>query len=181
MNGSRIFIGTVCFLLLATFFTDIWYQRKISNADRIAHEVKLLASIFEKIDASCTILGFDQEINSINFLNVKSFTGSEVGPVNLEYPQHWAGPYLKDNPTMQSIEYQVVKNKYGYFVTPGNGVKLPNGKIIGKDIQLNESTDINALMHDKDALFYKGKPLAAVIKLNNNTLNTNTIVAVEEL
>jgi hypothetical protein len=111
------------------------------------------------------IIDFDNQKNSINFLNVAKFTGSEVGPMNLAHPEKWEGPYLQDNPTMQHIAYQVVSTKKGYFITPGEGVKLPNNKIVGKDIVLDKKANIEAMMIDADALMYKDRSLAAALEL----------------
>ena len=66
---------------------------------------------------------------------VKSFEGSEVGSLNLAYPKKWQGPYLGDNPTFQGKAYQIIRTKNGYFVTPGDGIMLPNGLVIGRDFK----------------------------------------------
>jgi len=100
---------------------------------------------------------------------VSKFTGSEVGPMNLVHPEKWEGPYLKDNPTIYHIAYQVVSTKKGYFVTPGDGVKLPNKKIIGTDIILDQKADIDTMMFDQETLSYKNKPLAARLDLGAPT------------
>lgn len=171
MNITRLIIGGILAVLTLIFVGNLWYTHKKSNADLIAQEVDHLASIFQKIDQSCTITGTDHPIIPINFLNVGSFSGSEVGSMNLKYPNNWRGPYVKENPTIQSIEYQLVRTKDGYFVTPGNGVKLPNGKIVGKDIVLHEDTDIESLMHDDNALSYKGKVFAAHVALQGISAN----------
>ena len=68
---------------------------------------------------------------------------------------------MDHNPSMQSKEYLVIRTKKGYFVTPGEGVKLPNGKVVGVDIKLDEHADIEAMMKDEKLLGYKGKALAA--------------------
>ena len=66
---------------------------------------------------------------------------------------------------MQHIPYQVVSTKKGYFVTPGDGVKLPNKKVIGKDIVLDQKADIEAMMLNADQLLYKIDRLAARLEL----------------
>ncbi len=85
--------------------------------------------------------------------------------MNLIYPNKWEGPYLEDNPTIQAIEYQVVRTKKGYFITPGDNVRLPNGKIVGKDIKLDEGVDITAMMNDENMLMFKGESLAMTLTL----------------
>lgn len=111
----------------------------------IAADVQQLATIFKSIDEQCTILGFDRQQNYINFLNVGSFEGSQIGPMNLKYPRNWQGPYLADNPTIQTKEYMVVQTKTGYYIAPGNGVKLPNGKVVGTDIIFGKDADMDGL------------------------------------
>jgi hypothetical protein len=150
-------ISALIGITLVNYFTS----SDLLTSRVIAHDVKQLEKIFTRIHNTCRILGFDHQKNIINFLNVKSFTGSEVGSMNLAYPDKWRGPYMDDNPTVQRQEYMIVQTDSGYFITPGEGVELPNGKVIGTDIKFDLDTDIMALMHDKEGLYYKGLPLAA--------------------
>jgi hypothetical protein len=132
----------------------------------MVQDVARLADIFQRIDAECGIIGFDYQKNPVNFLTIKhdGFVGSEVGSMNLRHPDRWQGPYLQDNSTIHSKEYQIVRTKKGYFITPGDGVRLPNNKVVGKDIILDEHADIPALVLQKDGLNFEGKPLAAPLK-----------------
>jgi len=146
---------------------------KSDTGSYIAQDVAQLATIFAKIDATAGILGFDHQKNEINFLNIKKdgFVGSEVGSMNLIDPKKWDGPYFTEVPKIQEEDYIVVRTKKGYFITPGDGVKLPNGKIIGKDIILDENADIELMMHDDQALSYRGQPLAAQITISGDKKN----------
>jgi len=85
--------------------------------------------------------------------------------MNLAQQEEREGPDLKENPTMQHIAYQVVSTKKGYFITPGDGVKLPNKKIVGRDIILDQKADIEAMMLNPDELMYQDRPLAARLEL----------------
>lgn len=145
-------VGIVCFNFFKT-------SEKITESVIVA-DLGKLAQIFAKIHAGCQIIGFDHQKTLINFLNVKGFSGSEVGSMNLAHPEKWEGPYLDENPTVQDQEYQVVKTNQGYFITPGEGVMLPNNKVIGKDIILDEHANITALMQDENSLAHQGQPLA---------------------
>ena len=160
-----VLIGIIIFLSMTLY--DTWYRAKDDAGLMMAAEVVNLRNIFHRIHQTCTIIDFDAQKNPINFLNVASFTGSEVGPMNLVYPEKWEGPYLKDNPTMYNIAYQVVSTKKGYYVTPGDGVKLPNKKVIGKDIILDQKARIDDMMQDSNQLMYKDKPLAARLDLGS--------------
>lgn len=166
---GRLIIGVstgaviVGFLIIS--FVNFFYRSDIVTGTVITQEVKRLATIFQTIHTQCKILGFDNQQNNINFLNVKTFTGSEVGPMNLARPEKWEGPYVCDNPTIQSKEFMVVQTNDGYFITPGNGVRLPNGKVIGKDILLTKDADIEALMKDKNVLYFKGRSLAQKLSI----------------
>jgi len=171
-NGfvSERYIPILSGFVLATLFIfsaiGLYFKSKRNTGYIIADDVAQLTTILENINKTCKIIDFDYQQNWINFLNVGSFEGSEVGTMNLAYPQKWEGPYLKDNPTMQEKEYMVVNTNKGYFVTPGNGVKLPKGDIIGKDIKLDESADIMQLIMD-GTLKYRGKALAAPLDLSS--------------
>lgn len=147
------------FIIVAIFNTFVStknYEGEIMHKD-VARIVEALL----QIERDCKIISLEAQKNSINFLNVKSFAGSQVGPINLKHPDRWQGPYLDVNPSMQSIEYVLIRTQKGYFVVPGEGVKLPNGKIIGKDIKIDENADIAAMIKDEKLLLYKGQALAA--------------------
>jgi S-adenosylmethionine hydrolase len=73
---------------------------------------------------------------------------------------------VRDNPEMQGKEYIVVRTKKGYFITPGNGVKLPNGVIIGQNLILDENADIQEMMNNRNKLYFHGRALAAKIAIH---------------
>lgn len=162
-------IAVICGIILfvGVTFIDTIYRTKDDAGMMIATEVVRLRDIFHRIHKTCVIIDFDSQKNTINFLNVVKFVGSEVGPMNLVYPDKWEGPYLKDNPTLYQIEYQVVSTKKGYYVTPGDGVELPNKKIVGKDIILDQKANIDAMMTNPEELMYKDRPLAARLELGS--------------
>ncbi len=170
MKYGRLLIGlgtgAVIIGLLAISFINFFYRSDIVTGTVIAEETKRLAGIFNTIHKQCKILSFDNQQNIINFLNVESFTGSEVGPMNLAYPEKWQGPYVGENPTIQSKEFMVVRIEQDYFVTPGNGVRLPNGKVIGKDIMLDKDADMHAMTTDHGSLYFQGRSLAQKIMLS---------------
>ncbi len=161
---SIIVIAGIIFFIGITF-VDTWYRAKDDAGLMMAAEVIQLRDIFHRIHKTCQIIDFDNQKNSIDFLNVEKFAGSEVGPMNLVHPEKWEGPYLKENPTMYHIAYQVVSTKKGYYITPGDGVKLPNKKVVGTDIILDQKANIDALMANPEGLMYKDRPLAARLEL----------------
>lgn len=163
--SGLVFVG-----LFLLSFVGFYIKSKKDTGLIIADDVAQLKIILEKIHATCKIIDFDYQKNWINFLNVASFEGSEVGNMNLAYPEKWEGPYLKDNPTIQEKEYMVVKTDKGYFITPGEGVRLPNGKKIGSDILLDINTDIQQLIQG-GVLAYKQKPLATTLILTQPVYN----------
>lgn len=159
---SSLILGTI---LGITVYMTLFHVKKTRGA-LMVQEVAQLADIFKKIHQTAVIQSFDAPRSAINFLNVKSFAGSEVGPLNLLHPDKWQGPYLPDNLTMQTKEYELVRAKDGkYYIVPGEGVTLPNGKIVGKDISFDENTDFVALMQKDGDLNFEGRPMAAVIDL----------------
>lgn len=173
-TGPNVIIPILTILLfiflVGVSLFRMFYQVQVYSDMIIAREVVELVEIFKRIDKKCKIIDFDYQKNRINFLNVEKFEGSEVGPVNLTYPQKWEGPYLKDNPTIQEKEYQVVRTKRGYFITPGDGVVLSSGKVVGKDIVLDENADIPPMMLEGKALNFKGKALAAPLSVGKGNL-----------
>lgn len=159
-----IISGAVFFGLFALSGVGLYVKSKRSVGFIIADDVARLKTILETINRTCKIISFDQQQNVINFLNVGAFSGSEVGPMNLAYPQKWEGPYLTDNPTMQEKEYMVVQTNKGYFITPGNGVRLPDGKVIGIDIIFDKKANIDQMVQS-GVLAFKGKALSVVLSI----------------
>lgn len=165
--GLLVFLSTLAVI-------NWWYRGRIETGAIMVEEVEKLGHIFKKIHDSCTILSFDNQKNEINFLNVKKggFAGSQVGPMNLAYPEKWEGPYVVENLKMFDRVYQIVRTKKGYFITPGDGVKLPNGKVVGTDIILDVDADVIHMMHDDSLLSFKGRPLAAPVMMKQRNIGT---------
>ncbi len=171
MNKHTIFpiLTVVLFVILVGLAVfRFFYQVRVGSEQIISQEVSELVKIFERIDKTCKIIDFDYQKDPINFLNVEKFAGSEVGSMYLAYPQKWEGPYLKDNPTIQEKEYMIVHTRRGHFITPGDGVRLGNGKLIGKDIVLDYNANIPVLMQDENALMFQGKSLAAPLPVGTS-------------
>ena len=185
-NSKSPFFTLILLLVLAgiTAYT-MFYRGKSDDATLIAEDISKLSRIFERIDEQCEIIDFENQKNPINFLNVKKdgFAGSMVGPMNLAYPENWQGPYMVQHPTYGGIDYQIVRTDAGYFIAPGDGVTLPNGKVIGKDIMLDEKADIEKLMKDDQGLMYKGKAFAAPLMLvpQEHNINFEEEMTAEEL
>lgn len=162
-----IALGTATFLLFLIGVTIFYFMNytKQASADQIISDIELLGNTFKKIDETAVILEFNSPKSTINFLNVKKdgFVGSEVGPMNLVHPHKWNGPYLRDNPMIDNKEYQVIKTQSGYYVVPGDGVKLPNGKIMGTDLVIDKSTNMQQLIAEGGDLNYKNRPLGTFI------------------
>lgn len=161
--------GLVLLLLLGLAVIRLMHSTKVISDELIADQVVKLAAIFKQIDQDCKIVSFEHERNYIDFLTVKAFVGSEVGAMNLAYPHQWKGNYLDDNPTVQEKLYEIVKTKDGYFIVPGQGVKLSNGKVIGTDIVFTPDTAMEPLLKDPQALLYKENVLAAPVPMGGST------------
>lgn len=166
MSGRFLPILTMFFFLLLLTIAVYRLYKNVSEVPSklVAEHIEKLASIFKKIDETCGIDHFDEEKNRIDFLNVKSFVGSKVGSLTVQHPERWQGSYIDVNPTAQDKPYVVVKTSAGYYIAPGDGVKLSNGKIIGKDIVIDKNTDFEKLTRDPSGLLYENHPLAVLIK-----------------
>ncbi len=159
----------LCFVAFFTFVSvKFLSQARLANDELIAEHIVQLDDIFKRINETCTIIGFRHKKDYIDFLNVKSFAGSVVGSMNLAEPAKWQGPYVHESLTIGGKEYQIVATKKGFYIVPGDGVRLANGKILGKTLHINYRTDIEALMRDPKALLSDDKPLAAHIETYQN-------------
>lgn len=165
----------IVLLVISIFSVKYWSREEAGTI--MAEDIQRLAEIFERISVECTILSFDYPKNPINFLTIKAggFVGSEVGSMNLKHPEKWQGPYVQETPTMQGKAYQIISTAQGYFIVPGDGVKLPNGKVVGKDIVLDGNTNIYALMNDSQGLMFEGQPLASPLIASDRTFHDQAV------
>lgn len=161
-------------LLLAALFvialTRIIQQAHVATDQVIAEHIEMLTPIFQRINNTCGIVEFEHAHNYIDFLTVSTFVGPTVGALHLLDPQQWQGPYLQENLMVQGKLYEIVQAKDGYYIVPGRGVTLANGKVIGKDIIFTQATDVTALINPTMGLEYNNKPLAARIETRSKTL-----------
>jgi hypothetical protein len=159
-----LFIGFFVYMV-AYFF----YQTIEPSDGIIVEHIDKLKNIFTSINDSAKITGFDKEKNSIDFLNTGTFSGSHVGSMHLQHPEKWQGPYITEELKVQNRPYQIVSTKDGYYIIPGEGVRLHNDKVIGTDIIITRHTDMNQLMEDPYQLLGSTrKPLAAKIPALSN-------------
>ncbi len=164
MLSKRIF--TVVALALLGFFVSFFIYRQYSHAPLfmarvVGRDMQLVVETLTKIDTECSILSFDSDQNKLDFFTVKEFIGSEVGPLNLAYPKMWQGPYLHDNPQVQSKEYQAIKTKEGVFVIPGDGVMLPSEYVVDGRTLLQQGEAMAVLTGKGGPLHYEGISFAA--------------------
>ncbi|KKR96912.1 MAG: hypothetical protein UU47_C0005G0025 [candidate division TM6 bacterium GW2011_GWE2_41_16] len=173
-NNKRLIYTWITTVILAVLFiATVWFLVKsapYTQDEIILQHIKLLSETFKKVDTECGIVGFEDEGGSrkkcyIDFLNITSFSGSEAGALNVLYPDKWHGPYLKDNPTIQERFYYIMKIRGSFYIIPGDGIKLSNGKTIGKNLMIDENSDIESMMKDPKSLSFKNQPLAAKLEL----------------
>lgn len=149
--------------LMSIFFIKIIVDKPYHLTAIIKSDLTEINKILTNIDKNCNILSFGLDNVPVDFLNIKSFSGSTVGCLNLAYPAKWSGPYMDRNPTLQGKLYEICKTKDGLYILPGHGVKLPNGFICGKNFVINTTTSINELIKEGGPLNYKGEILAIKI------------------
>ncbi len=168
------FVGAFFLMAVIAVSRYFLFQVRIASDEQIADHIKRLDAIFKRINDCCKITGFRRQKDYIDFLNVAKFEGSQVGPMNLVNPGHWEGPYLDQNLSIEGKEYQIVGTKKGYYIIPGDGVKLSNGQIIGKTLKVTRSTDVEGLIRDPKALLSSDRPLAARIETVQNPFEALT-------
>ena len=186
-NGILPWIVWTIFITIFSISTiTLWRSSRLSF-DEVAHDdIVRLQDIFAHIQKDCYIVDFEQIVNPIDFLNAINFSGEKVGSMELAFPQHWKGPYLKNNLRVQNKLYAVLKNKLGYFIVPGYGVRLANGKVIGKTLVLDQNSDMKKLMQDSQALNSDKGILAAQIKIGSRLMKNmidkqlNMLSAIDE-
>lgn len=163
MNKKIAFALASGTFLVGIVLVGVWgYFRSapVYKSGLVHQEVEQVAQLLARIDADCNVLSIRSGCNKIDFLNVISFAGSQVGPLNLMHPKKWRGPYINDNPVFDGKLYELAETIHGYFVVPGLGARLPNGLVMGKDIILRPTTNIPAMVQPGGALHHDGYAFA---------------------
>lgn len=154
-----VFSSVLLVILLGLFLFKVVHYRSYYLSSVIEQDIVRIARILASVDKNCTILSINGEHTPVNFLNVKSFVGSNVGGLNLAYPQKWQGPYAEVSPTHQQRFYEIVRTREGLFVVPGQGVTLPTGLIVGRDILIDYETSVKKMLAKGGALNHNGSLL----------------------
>jgi hypothetical protein len=155
---------TLLAVLFIIFLVKTAKEGPVQLATIIQSDIEQIEKVLVDIDTTCNILSFNYDNVRINFLTVEKFVGSTIGCLNLAYPGKWHGPYMQRNPTLQGKFYEVMRAKEGFYITPGQGVKLPNGQVIGKDFVITPDTIMTDLLADGGPMNYKGQELATKIE-----------------
>ncbi len=155
-----MFSSTMLLALAVIFIFRLANNKPYFLASVMSEDLQKMAKILKKIDKHCNILNISCQHCQIDFLTVEKFTGSEIGCLNLAYPDKWKGPYFSTNPRIQQKHYELVNIDEGLFIVPGNGVQLPNGYVMGKDVVISRTTPIKKLIAQDGLLNYKGQALA---------------------
>ncbi len=165
--GFIIAIGCILATLLGITLYQIIQQIRTSSDLAIIHYVDEIEKALHMIDEQCEITGIINDRSYIDFLVVSKFVGSQIGPLTLRFPEKWSGPYMQQNATINGKQFELIKMSDGYAIAPGNGTKLANGNIIGTDIILDSTTDIDTLLTPEVGLEFEGKPLIRKLQLNH--------------
>ena len=166
------FLGIVFIVFFIIVVFTLLRRPSVNSDSSIHQDIQKLQLIIQDIQYHCYIYNFLHDKNYIDFLNIKDFVGSQVGSMQLNFPQNWKGPYLHENLKVQNILYMILKNKQGYFIVPGDGVQLSNGIVIGKDLILDKNSNMKSLINDSKYLGSDSGVLAAEIKIGTNFIKT---------
>lgn len=156
-----LFSSTLLLMLAAIFVFRLMNNKPYFMASVMSEDLAKLSKIFQQIDETCNILSVSRERCTVDFLTVEKFVGSEIGCLNLAFPENWKGPYVPVNPRFQEQHYELISVDEGLFIVPGNKVKLPTGYIMGKDIVISRTTPMKKLIASGGMLNYKGQALAS--------------------
>jgi hypothetical protein len=169
---TAVIVG-LFFIGLLSFTLFYLYKQSRVTVDRvIANDIEKLVKIFASIDETCEITSImhNRASTDIDFLNIKEFSGNQIGALQLRNPSKWEGPYVEKAPTAQGKMYELIQVKDGFAIAPGKGVKLASGKVIGKDIILTKSTELEPYLTQEGGLESEGRPLAAKLTLRNTNV-----------
>ncbi len=167
-----VIFGVICIALIIGVSRYFLMQVRYGEDQPVVADIEKLQTIFNSINESAQIVSFKGRKAPINFLTVRSFAGSSVGPLKVTRPDQWKGPYITEPIEAQGIEYQLVATKKGVYIVPGDGVQLANGKVMGDTVRITDASDIDVMMSDPTQLQSKSKPLAAKLTLTPQRAET---------
>ena len=153
------FSSMVLLSVFGIFVYQILRERPLFLATVITSDLVQIERHLNEIDRDCNILSILPER-----ANVGKFAGSTIGSLNLAYPEKWQGPYMRRNPTIHGIFYELVRTREGVYIVPGRGVTLPNGLVVGKDFEITFATEVNTMLQPGGQLSYKNEPLAKMLQ-----------------
>lgn len=160
-----IISGAILGTLLLLFAHQIITERPFLYTALIQSDLERISKSLNFIDEQCAISDIKYDRLAITFLSSAKEAMAERAGLVLEHPEKWDGPYSIDNPTVQARPYELLRAADGYYLVPGNGVKLPNGKIMGQDIIITAQTMVDDMLKDNGDLNYEGYMLARPLLL----------------
>ena len=129
-------------------------------AAKMCKDLEQLVVVLQKVDKDCSIVSIDSGSGVIDFLTIEKLLGVDAGCLMIAYPEKWAGPYLKKDLMYQGAYYEIVQTNHGFYIVPGNGVRLPNGFVMGQDLEINSKIEIEPLLKPGARLCYKNNRFA---------------------
>jgi len=147
------------FYIYKHFYKKDWWNKR-SLEKQVANIVTLL----ERIDRDCGIVSFVNDVNTIDFLNIKEFSGSTVGSMQVAQPHKWHGPYSDGIPLYKQKPFALFVHWSGCYVVPGEGTILDNDKIVGRDIKFDEHFDYEKIFTTHPELLHEGKRLVGRVE-----------------
>jgi hypothetical protein len=156
-------------LILLVFFGIYGVVEKNPDimAVKMHKDLEQLAMILQKVDKDCSIISVDKISGVIDFLTLEKPLGIDVGCLTLAYPEKWTGPYLKKNLMYQETYYEIVEALDGFYIVPGDGTRLPNGFVMGTDIEISSNIELEPLLKPGALLCYKNSKFAVPLLLHN--------------
>lgn len=136
------------------------YNKPRFIAGVMSQDVQNLAAMLGEINERCFIKAVSHARIKLDFLATEQFSGSGL---TLAHPERWEGPYVSATPRIQGKAYELVKTTEGLFVVPGEGVRLPNGSRMGRQVKITPNTRITAMIKQGGKLFFNGDALAAQV------------------
>lgn len=133
------------------------------HAAVVQADLRHIADAVTRMHHDCEIKKMRVGIHPITALAKRRIQPYDLQNITLAHPGSWKGPYLARVPVVQNHPYQLLKTHRGLFIVPGTGVTLPNGQIVGRDLEWHARTDVTALADSGGPLFYQGQPLMAEI------------------
>jgi len=157
---GRYVISLVSMALLGICTAHFVANGSAWSAHVVRADLHNAVEALSRFDTDCGLKKVLPGIHALDFLTMSYLPVDSLAGFDIQNVRAWQGPYLKTVPVVDGRPYVLLATESGLFVAPSYGVRLPSGKLLGRDVVWDWQSDIDAMTADDAPLSHQGEPLA---------------------